>query len=147
MTTKTPNGLKLAHDDHGLQPEHLAVIDTAMENESGFVIKLVELPEGCPDLQSALYGPEAGDPPVTEAEVIYEKRNGRPGPSRLIDKPERPCRRMVIIGIANDVLFTAYGTQANKPSPMEWWDAKQKPHEAIESAKFWSEHALAINNG
>jgi len=144
MTTKTPNGLTLAHDDHGLTAEHLAVIDAAFEGETAFVLKLVTLPEGTPDLMSALYGPAAGDAPLSEDQVFYEVRNERPGPSRLVRKPHRPCRKMVVCGLADQgIVFTSYGTQADFPSPREWWDAGMKPHEAGEAAKFWSQHALA----
>lgn len=143
MTT-TPNGLRIAHDDHGLTAEHLAVIDAAFEGETGFVLKLVTLPEGTPDLMSALYGPAAGDAPLSEDQVFYEVRNERPGPSRLVRKPHRPCRKMVVIGLADQgIVFTSYGTQADFPSPREWWDAGMKPHEAVDAAKFWSYHALA----
>ena len=144
MTTKTPNGLRIAHDDHGLSAEHLAVIDAAFEGETGFVLKLVTLPEGVPDLSSALYGPTAGDAPLSEDMVFYEVRNDRPGPSRLVRNPHRPCRNMVVVGLADQgIVFTAYGTQADAPSPREWWDTSMKPHEAVEASKFWSAHALA----
>tara|TARA_R110000824_G_scaffold18284_1_gene72697 strand:+ start:131 stop:304 length:174 start_codon:yes stop_codon:yes gene_type:complete len=54
---------------------------------------------------------------------------------------------MVVIGTRVQdgtlLLFTAYGTQSNTPSPREWWDAGMRPQEAIEAATFWSQHALA----
>ena len=65
MTTKTPKGLTVGHADHGLTSEHLAVIDAAFEGETGFVLKVVTLPEGVPDLMSALYGPDVGDSPLS----------------------------------------------------------------------------------
>ena len=147
MTT-TPNGIVIAHDDHDLKTEHLEFIDESLSDWDGsFMIKVLALPEDCPSLPSALYGPTAGDEPVTEDRVTYEKRNNRPGPSRLIDAPMRPARNMVVIGMRVEdgtlMLFTAYGTQSDTPSPREWWDAGMKPHEAVEAAKFWSEHALA----
>lgn len=145
MTT-TPNGIPVFHADHGLGPAHLAFIDQILADQpAGFFIDAFELPADCGDLMSALYGPTAGDAPVLEDEVSYEKRGSRPGPSRLLRCPLRPCRRMVVCGIAGDdaKIFTTYGTQAEKPSPREWWDSGMKPHEALESAKFWSEHALA----
>jgi len=142
----TPGGVRLAHGDHGLSAEHLAFIDSYMEGRSGFFIVRVEMPPECPDLMSALYGPDAGDAPVSEDDVTYEKRADRPGPSRLVDLPHRPCRGMVICGIAggkSPVLFTAYGTQAALPAPREWWDPGMKPLETLEAAQFWSVHALA----
>ena len=144
MTTKTPKGLTVGHADHGLTSEHLAVIDAAFEGETGFVLKVVTLPEGVPDLMSALYGPDGGDSPLSEDQVFYQVRNNRPGPSRLVARPHRPCRKMVVCGSASDgVVYTSYGTQADFPSPREWWDSSMKPHEAMQSAKFWSAHALA----
>ncbi len=145
MTT-TPNGLLIRHADHGLNSGHLAFIDHIFETrEPGFFVASYELQEGCSDLLCALYGPSVGDDPVTDEDVSYEVRGERPGPSRLVERPHRPCRRMVVCGIVGDdpIVFTAYGTQASEPSPREWWDASMKPHEAVESAKFWSTHALA----
>ena len=146
--TMTPKGIKIAHDDHDLQAEHLAFIDEALaEWDGSFIIKVLPLPEDCPSLPSALYGPSAGDKPITEDLVKYERRNNRPGPSRLIVAPKRPARNMVVIGTRVQdgtlLLFTAYGTQSNTPSPREWWDAGMRPQEAIEAATFWSQHALA----
>ena len=148
MGTTTPNGIVIAHDDHDLQSEHLELIDQALAKWDGSFIKWVlTLPDHLPSIPSALYGPAAGDAPITEEQVTYEKRNDRPGPSRLIDAPMRPARNLVVIGMkvgdGTLMLFTAYGTQANEVSPREWWDSGMKPHEAIEAATFWSEHALA----
>jgi hypothetical protein len=146
MTTTTPLGVEVFHADHGLKMEHLAFIDAVLaEADDGFFIKAFDLPDNCSDLLSALYGPAAGDEAVSEVAVVYEKRGTRPGPSRIIELPCRPCRRMVVCGIAGKYpkVFTAYGTQAAEPSPREWWDSGMKPHEALQSASFWSEHALA----
>ena len=145
MTT-TPNGVLVHHADHGLTDEHLAFIDHVLSKSyPGFFIEVYELPEDCSDLLCALYGPRVGDEPISDEEVSYEVRGERPGPSRLVERPHRPCRRMVICGVAGDeaVIYTAYGTQASQPSPREWWDSSMKPHEAIEAATFWSTHALA----
>jgi len=145
--TKTPNGITIAHDDHDLLPEHLAFIDRALEAWDGsFIIRVLPLPMTVKSLPSALYGPSAGDEPITEDQVTYKRRNNRPGPSRLIAAPMRPARNMVVIGGLDRegslMLFTAYGTQSDTPSPREWWDSSMKPLEAIEAATFWSVHAL-----
>lgn len=137
----------IAHADHGLTPDHVTFVEAAAQAQSGFFILNMEMPDHLDDLPSALYGPSVGDEPITEDEVTYEKRNGRPGPSRLIDRPPRPARRMVIIGLDKGdegiVIFTAYGTQSAEVAPREWWDTSMKPHEAAEAASFWSQHALA----
>ena len=142
---QTPNGLPVAHADHGLTKRHFEVIDEVISTfEVGSFVRIaVPLPDDAPALLSALYGPAAGDKVVTEDLVTYEKRNGRPGPSRLVERPHRSCRRLAIIGIAGKVIFTAYGTQALEPSPREWWDTNMKPAETVEAARFWMDHALA----
>tara|TARA_R100001086_G_scaffold237590_1_gene161722 strand:+ start:222 stop:728 length:507 start_codon:yes stop_codon:yes gene_type:complete len=164
--TVTPNGIRLAHDDHDLQIEHLEFIDYALADwDGGFIIKVLELPDHCPDLPSALYGPTAGDQPITEDQVFYEKRGKRRGPSRLIKAPMRLARNMVVIGAwpkheKTPLLFTAYGTQSTMASPREWWDlapvdlSDETPEESAkilrgwftlcnEAISFWQEHALA----
>lgn len=160
MITLTPNEVPVLHADHGLTTEHLALVDEVVlehqpENivdEDGrfpfvFFINTVELPEGVPSLQCALHGPSVGDDPITDDEVEYVPRNGRPGPSRLVNRPTRPARRMVVVGIWDTkgfpTVFTAYGTRAEAPTPREWWDASMKPSEAVDAAKFWSAHALS----
>lgn len=147
MSTTTPNGIVIAHDDHDLQPEHLAFIDEALADWDGsFLRRVITLPDHIESIPSALYGPSVGDQPIYEYQVTYEKRNNRPGPSRLIDLPMRPARNVAVIGMrVHDgtlMLFTAYGTQADEPSPREWWDSSMLPKEAIEAATFWSQHAL-----
>ncbi len=152
MATTTKNGkVTIAHDDHGLTKEHVSFVEQVAMKHEGlgcFFVANEEMPAELPDLTSGLYGPSVGDAPITEDEVSYEIRNGRPGPSRLIKRPARSCRRMVVIGLDKGeegiVIFTAYGTQSTRVSPREWWDASMKPHEAIEAAKFWAEHALAL---
>ena len=142
---KTPGGIVIGHADHGLNDGHLRFIDTILLNWHGaFAIRHVELPPECDDLMSGLYGPAAGGAVVPESSVRYERRNGRPGPSRLIDMPERPCRMLVVIaGPGNDgpMVYTAYGSQT--VAPREWWDSSMKPTETIEAAQFWAEHALS----
>jgi hypothetical protein len=149
-TAATLTPVTIFHADHGLQQEHIDIVEHEARHAraagESFFIKVLELPEGVADLASALYGPSVGDAPITDDEVAYEKRGDRPGPSRLIDRPHRPCRKMVIIGLASEEdikIFTAYGTQADTVAPREWWDSGMKPHEAIEAATFWSTHALA----
>ena len=152
MPTCTPNGHTLIHDDHGLTDAHLRFIDELLVDFNGeFTMLHRTLPADCPDLLSALYGPSAGDSPVNENLVHYEIRYGRPGPSRFVARPERRCRNMVLIAapsshgphIKQAVILTAYGTQSDTIAPREWWDAGMKPHEAIDAAQFWTDHALA----
>jgi len=147
MTTRTPRGILLAHDDHGLGPEHLLLIDNQFSHWDGrFIVMCLEMPAGCPDLPSALYGPAAGDPPVQEDEVSYLKRNGRPGPSRMVGLQNRPAGNMIIVagpGRDEPVIYTAYGTQASSASPREPWDRSMNDEEKAESEAFWADHALS----
>lgn len=145
----TPAGRFVAHADHGLTEAHLTLIDEWLGDKwlGTFRMGVLDLPEGCPDLMCGLYGPSVGDPDITEDEVVYEQRESRPGPSRMINKPHRPARRMVVIaGPGRDgdgIVYTAYGTRARQPAPREWWDSSMKPSEAWVSGAFWSVHALA----
>ena len=164
MPTETPNGIVIAHDDHGLNADHLSFIDSALEDWDGsFIIKVLPLPATCESLPSALYGPSVGDEPIDEDQVTYVKRANRRGPSRLIDAPTRLSRNMVVIGMRVEdgslMLFTAYGTQSETASPREWWDlppvnltavppteAKAMLEQWFDGAaagcNFWSQHAL-----
>ena len=68
----TPAGLSLAHADPGLAEAHLALIDSLLaEWDGSFTMQLIEMPAECPALMSALYGPAAGDAPVSDAEGEY----------------------------------------------------------------------------
>ena len=144
----------IAHDDHGLTPAHVELLQSdpkISEYEVGaFVLTVVSLPDGVDSLPCALYGPDAGDAPVADEDVTLEVRGDRQGPSRLIDKPHRDARNMVVIGIKGGVCFTAYGSRATSPSPMEPWDAERKHKTGQVSAddvqraqEFWQVHALA----
>lgn len=148
------NFTHIAHDDHDVDAAHVALImsnpDIAKLDVGTFVRTVIVLPPDVESLPCGLYGPEAGDAPVTDAEVRLEARGDRQGPSRLIDKPHRNARNMVVIGIKGRLCFTAYGTRASEPSPMEPWDAERKQLEGKASAEdvaraqaFWSVHALS----
>ena len=151
MATTTPNGIVIGHDDHDLQPQHLAFIDEALSDWDGsFIKRVLPLPDHIASIPSALYGPCVGDEPVTDDMVTYQVRKKRPGPSSLIDAPMRPARNLVVVGArvgdGTLMLFTAYGTQSDEVSPREWWDSGMRPHEAVEAATFWSTHALATGD-
>jgi hypothetical protein len=158
----TPNGILIAHDDHGLAEEHLKLIDVLLSGwkddryypaclHSGkpgeFAIYHPELPEDCPSLLSGLHGPTCGDEAILEEEVQYMDRENRAGPSRMCARGLRPCRQMVVIVGKDDfgdpVVYTAYGSQT--VAPREWWDRSLVTlAETLESAQFWETHALAL---
>jgi|TARA_R110001583_G_scaffold53441_3_gene164843 hypothetical protein len=145
---RTPNGIAFFHDDHGLGPEHLLLIDTLLSDWDGSFIGLhVTMPEDCPSLPSDLHGPSAGDDPITEDEVEYVTRANRAGPSRLVSRESRPCREMVLIAGPGrspgdePLIYTAYGSQV--VAPREPWDKSMNDEERAEARAFWSEHALS----
>jgi len=150
------NFQNIAHDDHGLTPAHVELLQNdpkiAALDDGAFVLIVLPLPDGVASLPCALYGPSVGDDPVRDSEVIFETRGDRAGPSRLIEKPHRPARNMVVCGMKGGACFTAYGTGATEPSPMEVWDVERKYDKKLfgvskedvqRSRDFWAVHALA----
>jgi len=154
---KTPNGITLAHDDHGLSSAHLDFIDQVSHNfdcrES--ISKTVHyMPSELERLSCELHGPVCGDYPVSESEVIYRRRNGRPGLSRLTYREPRPADYMTIISTRDKnkelIILTAYGCMNGKVerlAPRECWDVGMKPYETLKSAEFWMSHALSVPDG
>lgn len=132
-----------SHVDH-VRTEHLLLIQGRFAGRAGFGIETIEIPEGMPSLWCGLYGPVVGDEPVDERDVRYRNRDGRPNPSRTVDRPERLTRIMtVVFGPYQDhpcVLFTAYGGPA---APKEPLDPRLTDAERAESKRFWAQHALA----
>ena len=138
----------IAHNDHSVSDEQMEWIQNhskfkSLENGT-FVCEILTIPEELGVIPSALYGPTAGDSPVTEKEVTYKIRNGRDDLSRMIDKPMRSAHNICIIGLVGKVAFTLYGTQSDTPALREPWDESLNTEKEIEEAqKFWSEHALS----
>ena len=151
-STMVVNFPEVAHDDHPMSDEQLDWIQTHPEiaklDVGTFICDVFELPKELGTMPSALYGPDAGDEPVTEEEVTYVVRGQRGEESRMIDKPVRRAKNVCVIGLVGKVAFTLYGTQSSKPSPREPWDKGfATEEEKQEAEKFWSEHALSINEG
>ena len=140
----------IGHNDHGITEKQLEFIQNNKELlgllNGTLIKKIIQLPKGIGTVKSALYGPKAGDNPIAEKDVFYIKRGGRKGPTRMINKPTRLTSTICVIGIKNGPAFTMYGTQSDKPSPMEIWDNKMKflsNNEQEEIRKFWEEHAIS----
>jgi len=141
-----PEALPLIHADHGVGDIHIYLAEQiARAAGEGLFIEVFDLPRNVVSLSSSLYGPTAGDDPIGEDEVVYERRGDRAGLSRLVDRPARPCSRMVVVGVggASPILYTIYGTQAQEATPREWWDPTMTLPEGQAASKFWAEHALA----
>lgn len=133
---------KWYHKDHALTPKHEAAAEAALR-EGGPGFRIVQVPVEDP-LPSALYGPAAGDQPVTDAFAKMQTRGDRPQPSRMVQRPSRPSNTMTVIGKVNEdgtvEVYTAYGGPL---APREPGDPSLSPEEKAESEKFWAEHALA----
>ncbi len=142
---ETPRGIIVYHADHGLGERHLALIDAHLEGWDGsLVVDLVPIPDGVPGLPSNLHGPACGDMPVTDAESIYRVRGNRGGPSRLVARPPRLVRSMVIIAGTHEgkrAVFTSYGSQVI--APKEPWDPTLEGLAKEQSHEFWKTHALS----
>ena len=144
--------MKVHHTDHWLLDSHMAFIESNLPIVVGFFAVALELPSHLPDALSALYGPSAGDPTVREADVHYICRPCRKCASRLVDKPPRPARHVVVIGTQKDinrdvVIFTAYGSLNGVIAPREPGDTSIGLWtEIIASRNFWKTHALSALN-
>lgn len=138
--------LPTSHVDHNVPVGTLQYALEHFAGEDKFFAKALHLPDGFPGVPSALYGPLAGDDPVQEADVYYAVRGTRKCASRLIGKPDRLVRTLVVIaGPAPDeeglVLYTCYGGQL---APREPGDISIRTWEEIlASREFWAQHALA----
>lgn len=137
-----------SHVDHGLTPEHLAWLRSRLPDRAACFIETVELPDHLESLQCGLHGPRVGDAPVPEAEVHYEVRGRRVGPSRCCSRSPRPSRLLTVIagphGGRTCVLYTAYG---GPQAPCEPWEPGLSDEVRAESEAFWSEHALSGTTG
>ncbi len=88
---------KESHMDHGFTKEQWAYIFGKFVDRTAFFIETIELPGGLGTVTDELYGPSVGDPPVSEADVVYAKRGDRKNTSRLVLKPKRETRFVRVI--------------------------------------------------
>jgi hypothetical protein len=140
----------IGHNDHGITQKQFEYIQNhqifKIKKEGELVKEIVILPKELGLVLSSLYGPSIGDGVIKESEVFYMERGGRNGRTRMIKKPKRLTNRVTVIGIICGPAFTMYGTQSDKPSPMEVWDKKFKylsSNEQEEIRKFWKVHAIS----
>lgn len=148
--TMKPHFPEVEHADHNITQDQLDWVNRHPEisklPDGEFMIKVLEMPHFLEDAQCALYGPSVGDPTVENHETFLMIRGDRDGPSRMIDKPTRPARRLVVIGIKGEKAKTIYGTRASRATPLEAWDA-EKEEQTFEEIKrcrdFWNQHALS----
>lgn len=135
-----------SHLDHDLTPDHVAWILARFGEREGFFLETVDLPPELGPLPCGLHGPVMGDPPIAHAEAAHVARAHRAWPSRVVDRPYRPSRKLTVIGGPDDdgstVLYTAYGGPS---APRELLDPglAGDPAALAESWAFWAEHALS----
>lgn len=132
----------LSHIDH-TTPAHQAFILERFGDRTAFFIETVELPPNLPGLACDLHGPQTGEPPVSEAEVVYQPRGTRAWSSRTCQRPALTVRMMTVIGGVHEgecILFTAYGGPC---APKELQDPTLRAEDREASVAFWAEHALS----
>lgn len=134
---------KDSHLDHALTHAQRAYVLDMFSDRSEFFIATIELPENLGTVPCGLYGPLVGDAPIAESEVTYCKRGPRAYESRMIERPSRPSRLVTVIAGPHDGLSCVVYTMFGGPlAPQEPNDPTCKDRDS--SARFWSEHALAI---
>jgi hypothetical protein len=135
------------HADHGISAKQMDFIKSEIANSSpaGFFVKSIKIPSKLGKVRNALYGPASGDAPVSESVVQYRPRGDRPWSDRVVSWPTRPVDYVQAIGMPdqNDpqkiVLFTVYGGPLAPQHPDD-----PSNRDVAASQKFWSEHALSL---
>ena len=131
------------HLDHGVSRKVQEwVLDQIKDNE-GFCIGTFDLPMHLSSLQSGLYGPLMGDPPVQPEDVYHKQRGDRPGESRMVSLPLRPTRKVTVVAgphEGRDIVYTIYGGPC---APREPFDSSLNESDRREAETFWSQHALS----
>ncbi len=143
LKKKLASRFKVFHADHGISKSQMGFIERKLEDVApqGFFIKQINLLKRLGSVPNAMYGPVAGDPPVSEKDVHYLDRAGRGWEDRMVDWPPRASQHVQVIGIrdgANFTLFTVYGGPL---APQHADDPTNHDPEA--SRRFWSQHALS----
>jgi len=140
-----------SHLDHGLTRAQVEYIANRFRDRRAFFTEEINLEEaGLGTVPCALHGPIMGDKPIGEDDVVYLKREGREGTTRLIDREPRMVTTVTVIagldgradavGNAPCILYTAFG---GPKAPKEPDDPDMTLDEIAESKQFWSTHALS----
>ncbi len=129
---------------HGMPAAVLKHIEEVFKSKTGFFIETVSLPDGI-TVPCDLHGPAMGDAPVSQDEVVMERRGERPYDSRLIDRPARQIGSVVVIAGPHEgqpcVLYTCYGGKL--AAPREPGDPTLSPADRVIAEAFWATHALS----
>lgn len=140
--------LPQSHLDHGVTTAQLAwamkQIHENTEPDGEVHSHELCLPLELGTVESALYGPAAGDEPIPEVIVRYQVRGDRAGRSRIISAPTRKTSKLTVVvgpfGVHPAVLYTIHG---GPPAPREPFELDPDTPEYDESVSFWDIHALA----
>ncbi len=139
-------GTTWIHADHSIVNEHAELVDNTVRRKNGFFMEVIQIPDNLSSVRCGLYGPTEGDEPVPEEEVTYTVRNNRPCASRIVDRPFRPARYIVVIGVGDDgevTIFTAYGSIKGAVALREPGDQSLNSWKEVQEARaFWKDHAL-----
>jgi len=92
----------LSHMDHGFTAEQWSYIFAKYAYKAAFFVDTFELPENLGTVTDELYGPSAGDAPVSEADVYYARRGDRAWNSRLVRWPKKSTRFVRVIAGPHD---------------------------------------------
>jgi len=137
-----------SHLDHGLSKMHLDWLLAHYSSRTTPILETIDLPDDLPELESGIWGPLAGDPPVAEEDVVYRVRGDRPRPSRMVARPMRPTRFLTVIagprGREPLSLYTAFGGPLAEREPWDasLWVGSTEHQRAVE---FWRRHALSLD--
>ena len=139
--------IKFDHDDHGLPAVALLEVGAhigAMKanGQTGFYVTTVKTSV---DVPSALWGPDAGDPPIEEIDVSYVSRGDRPWKDRTVEMWDRPSREVQVVLFISEEgveVFTAYGGPRAPQHPEDPSNADPEGARA-----WWAEHALNTKRG
>jgi len=133
--------IEVGHADHGITDNAAAwkQVTAFLEGAPQGFFKISTHVEGT-TVPNGMWGPEAGDEPVSDSECYYENRGNREWTDRLVDRPTRPTTLVQMIGIRDKdemSLFTCYGGPL---APQN--EADPNNADVQKSKDFWATHAL-----
>lgn len=111
-----------SHMDHEISQAQWDHIFARFADRAGFFIETFELPPDLGTVTNELYGPSAGDEPISDSEVVWGRRGARPWPSRLVLRPKRPTKFVrVIAGPHEEKCARCGGTGSLSNGPISWY--------------------------
>jgi len=135
--------------DERLSPQAIKYIQKKLNNCKGTLVKTFRLPQKFGMVESSIYGPVMGDPPIKESQVKYARIGSNKWASRVINRPIRKTSMVTVIAAPHEgdacVLHTVLagplvGREPNDPV------MQKHPGLMDEAKEFWSKHAFADPN-